>query len=160
KPDREPTAKTGPQEPKDRVRISAQQRRIVVISAVAALAITIAVTVVVSRRMEQPQSTRPQALAVLPFQNTSATTDFDFVRCGLAHDLATTLSYFPDLSIRPSATSNRYAGPDVDLQKAAREMRVGHIVTGHFSVAGDDVAVTLEAVDTVNNRVIWRDSLH
>jgi tetratricopeptide (TPR) repeat protein len=38
-------------------------------------------------------------------------------------------------------------------------MRVGTIITGHFSVENSDIEVTLEAVDTANNRVIWRDSL-
>ena len=98
-------------------------------------------------------------LAVLPLQNTSASKDLDFLRLGLADDIATTLSYFPALSIRPFATTSRYAGPDVDLQKAAQEMRVANIITGHFVVTGEDVEVTLEAVDTANNRVLWRDSL-
>jgi TolB-like protein len=98
-------------------------------------------------------------LAVLPLQNTSAAKDLDFLRIGLADDIATTLSNFPALSIRPFATTSRYAGPDVDLQKAAQEMRVANIITGHFAVAGDDVEVTLEAVDPANNRVLWRDSL-
>ena len=98
-------------------------------------------------------------LAVLPLQNTSAAKDLDFLRLGLADDIATTLSYFPALSIRPFATTSRYAGPDVDLQKAAEEMRVANIITGHFVVTGEDVEVTLEAVDTANNRVLWRDSL-
>jgi eukaryotic-like serine/threonine-protein kinase len=98
-------------------------------------------------------------LAVLPLQNTSASKDLDFLRLGLADDIATTLSYFPALSIRPFATTSRYAGPNVDLQKAAQEMRVGNIITGHFVVIGQDVEVTLEAVDTTNNRVLWRDSL-
>jgi TolB-like protein len=98
-------------------------------------------------------------LAVLPLQNTSAAKELDFLRIGLADDIATTLSNFPALSIRPFATTSRYAGPDVDLQKAAEEMRVAAILTGHFAVAGDDVEVTLEAVDPANNRVLWRDSL-
>jgi TolB-like protein len=98
-------------------------------------------------------------LAVLPLQNTSAAKDLDFLRLGLADDIATTLSYFPALSIRPFATTSRYAGPDVDLQKAAHEMRVANVITGHFVVTGKDVEITLEAVDTANNRVLWRDSL-
>jgi serine/threonine protein kinase len=98
-------------------------------------------------------------LAVLPLQNTSAAKDLDFLRLGLADDIATTLSHFPALSIRPFATTSRYAGPDVDLQKAAEEMRVANIISGHFVVTGEDVEVTLEAVDTANNRVLWRDSL-
>src|SRR5579872_3031759 len=159
RPDQSATAAALPQELKNRPSISAQQRRILVMGGVAALAITIAVAVGDFHRTERPQTTRPQAIAVLPFQNTNATREFDFLRFGLADDLATTLSYFPDLSIRPSATSNRYAGTSVDLLKAAHEMRVGTIITGHFSVEGGDIEVTLEAVDTANNRVIWRDSL-
>ncbi len=81
-------------------------------------------------------------LAVLPLQNTTAAKDLDFLRLGLADDIATTLSYFPALSIRPFATTSRYAGVDVDLQKAAREMRVTDIITGHFVVAGDAIEVT------------------
>src|SRR5207237_1067087 len=83
---------------------------------------------------------------------------FDFLRLGLADDIATTLSHFPALSIRPFATTSRYAGPDVDLQKAAQEMRVADIITGHFAVAGENVEVTLEAVDAANNRLLWRDT--
>jgi eukaryotic-like serine/threonine-protein kinase len=98
-------------------------------------------------------------LAVLPLQNTSASKDLDFLRLGLADDIATTLSYFPALSIRPFATTSRYAGPEVDLQKAAQEMRVANIITGHFVVTGEHVEVTLEVVDAANNRVLWRDSI-
>ena len=75
-------------------------------------------------------------LAVLPLQNTTAAKDLDFLRLGLADDIATTLSYFPALSIRPFATTSRYGGVDVDLQKAAREMRVTDIITGHFCGCG------------------------
>jgi serine/threonine protein kinase len=110
-----------------------------------------------SGRTIKPLAVLP--LAVLPLQNTSAAKDLDFLRLGLADDIATTLSYFPALSIRPFATTSRYAGPDVDLQKAAQEMRVTDIITGHFTVAGENVEVTLEAVDAANNRVLWRDAV-
>jgi serine/threonine protein kinase/tetratricopeptide (TPR) repeat protein len=104
-------------------------------------------------------SSAPLPVAVLPLQNTSAAKDLDFLRLGLADDIANTLSYFPALSIRPFATTSRYAGPDVDLQKAAQDMRVGNVVTGHFVVTGGNVEVTLEAVDTTNDRVLWRDTM-
>jgi eukaryotic-like serine/threonine-protein kinase len=104
-------------------------------------------------------SSAPLPVAVLPLQNTSAAKDLDFLRLGLADDIANTLSYFPALSIRPFATTSRYAGPDVDLQKAAQDMRVGNIVTGHFVVTGGNVEVTVEAVDTTNDRVLWRDTM-
>ncbi len=154
-----PVSEALPEEPKRPARFSARGLKILLISGVAALAIAVAVAVVLMRRSAPPQAAGPQSIAVLPLQNTSSAKEFDFLRVGLADDIATTLSNFPALSIRPFTTSNRYAGPDVDLPKAAQEMRVGHIITGHFAVAGDNVDVTLEAVDATNNRVFWRDTL-
>ena len=55
------------------------------------------------------KSTAVLPLAILPLQNTSAVKDLDFLRLGLADEIATTLSYFPALSIRPFATTSKYA---------------------------------------------------
>ena len=147
-----------PAELKSRGKLSAALRTILV-AGVAVVAIAIAMAVALRRRPPGVQMNRPQPIAVLPLQNTSAAKDLDFLRIGLADDIANTLSYYPALSMRPFATTNQYAGADVDLQKAAREMRVADIITGHFVVAGDGIEVTLEAVDTTNNRVLWRDTV-
>lgn len=66
----------------------------------------------------------------------------------------------PSLSIRPFATTNKYNGPTVDLQQAGREMRVTDIITGHYLKSGDQLQMTLEAVDVENNRALWRDTLN
>ena len=136
-----------------------RQRQALVATAVALLAITIAVAVALLRKPAKMQTRGPQPIAVLPLQNTSAAKDLDFLRLGLADDIATTLSFYPSLSIRPFAATSKYAGPDVDLQEAARELRVADLITGHFLVAGENVEVTLEAVDAADNRVLWRVTL-
>jgi DNA-binding winged helix-turn-helix (wHTH) protein/TolB-like protein len=141
-----------------RKKLFAGQRKALV-TGVAVVAIAITVAVALRRRPAEVQINRPQPIAVLPLQNTSAAKDLDFLRIGLADDISNTLSYYPALSMRPFATTNRYAGPDVDLQKAAREMQVADLITGHFVVAGDEIEVTLEAVDATSNRVLWRDTL-
>jgi DNA-binding winged helix-turn-helix (wHTH) protein/TolB-like protein/tetratricopeptide (TPR) repeat protein len=141
-------------------RVYASGRRAkIVAAAVAAVAIVIVAAVVLHRKPTEVQTNSPKAIAVLPLQNTSGAKDLDFLRIGLADDIANTLSYYPAVSIRPFATANKYAGADVDLQKAAQEMRVAEIVTGHFVVEGSEIEVTLEAVDPASNRVLWRDSL-
>jgi DNA-binding winged helix-turn-helix (wHTH) protein/TolB-like protein len=142
----------------DRVKASAWPRKFLA-AAVAVVAIAIVTTVLLHRKPVEVQTNQPKAIAVLPLQNTSAAKDFDYLRIGLADDIANTLSYYPAVSIRPFSTANKYAGADVDLQKAAQEMRVAEIVTGHFVVAGNEIEVTLEAVDPANNRVLWRDSV-
>ena len=48
---------------------------------------------------------------------------------------------------------------NLDLQQAGREMGVTSIVTGHYLTEGDQLEVTLEAVDVANNRSVWRDTI-
>ena len=114
------------------------------------------------RRAAAPvaRSVGPTTVAVLPFQNLSSDKESDFLRLALADEIATTLSYARSLSIRPFATTNKYTSPSLDLEQAGREMRVTDIVTGHFLKEGNQLQVTLEAIDVANNRAVWRDTLN
>src|SRR5215469_264295 len=98
-------------------------------------------------------------LAVLPFGNMGGDKDVDFLRLALPDEIATTLSHVRSLSIRPFSETSRYVSPDTDFQKAGREMRVSSVVTGHFLKAGDQLQVTLEAIDVDTNQAVWRDTL-
>jgi serine/threonine protein kinase/TolB-like protein len=105
-------------------------------------------------------SANPRAIAVLPFQNAGSDKDADFLRLALPDEIATALSYVPSFSIRPFATTSKYSGSNVDLQQAGREMGVASIVTGHYLKDGEQLEVTLEAVDVANNRSVWRDTIN
>jgi serine/threonine protein kinase/Flp pilus assembly protein TadD len=110
---------------------------------------------------DHPKSTLPNqtTVAVLPFGNMDADKDVDFLRLALPDEIATTLSHVRSLSIRPFSETSKYVSPDTDFQKAGREMRVSSIVTGHFLKAGDQLQVTLEAIDVDTNQAVWRDTL-
>jgi len=95
----------------------------------------------------------------LPFQNLSRNNEIDFLRLALPDEIATSLSYVRTLSIRPFATASKYADPALDLQQVGRGMRVKNIVTGHFLKEGNELQVTLEAIDVENNRVFWQGTL-
>jgi TolB-like protein len=101
----------------------------------------------------------PTVVAILPFQNVGSDQDADYLRLALPDEIAGTLSYVRSLSIRPFAMTSKYVGPDLDLQKAGRDMHVSTIVTGHYMKAGNQLQVTLEAVDVENNRTVWQDTL-
>jgi serine/threonine protein kinase/tetratricopeptide (TPR) repeat protein len=110
---------------------------------------------------DHPKSTLPNqtTVAVLPFGNMGADKDIDFLRLALPDEIATTLSHVRSLSIRPFSETSKYLSPDTDFQKAGREMRVSSIVTGHFLKAGDQLQVTLEAIEVDTNQAVWRDTL-
>jgi eukaryotic-like serine/threonine-protein kinase len=111
------------------------------------------------RSVSQVSLANPTTVAVLPFQNSSLDKDSDFLRLALPDEIATALSYTRSLSVRPSAMTSKYVGPDLDLQKAGREMKVTDIVTGHYLKEGGQLEVTLEAVNVEDNRIIWRDTV-
>lgn len=136
----------------------ARQRKWLAVAAATIVAITLWAAVLLLR---QPAALvgASRSIAVVPLQNLTASKEYDFLRVGLADEIATTLSYYPTLSIRPFVTTNRYADSVFDLQKAAREMRVADIITGHFSVTGDKIEISLEAVDAGSNSVVWTDTL-
>jgi len=105
-------------------------------------------------------SANPTTVAVLPFQNLGSDKDTDFLRLALPNEIATALSYVHSLAIRPFATTSKYSGSSLDLQQAGREMRVTDIVTGHYLKEGDQLQVTLEAIDVENDRILWQDTLN
>jgi serine/threonine protein kinase len=100
-----------------------------------------------------------KTIAVLPLQNLGSDKDVDFLRLALADEIATSLSYVRTLTIRPFATTSKYESPNLDLQEAGRAMHVTDVVTGHYLKEGDQLQITLEAVDIADNRALWRDTM-
>jgi serine/threonine protein kinase/DNA-binding winged helix-turn-helix (wHTH) protein len=102
---------------------------------------------------------RIQTVAVLPFQNLGADSSVDFLRLVLPDEIVTALSYAHPLSIRASATTRKYDSPNLDPQKAGREMGVSVVITGHFLTEQNQLQLTYEAVDVADNHILWRDTI-
>ena len=100
-----------------------------------------------------------KTVAVLPFENVDGDAATDFLRLALADEVATALSWTPSLAVRPMAASRRFAGGGISPQQAGQQLRVGEIVTGHFSAHQSELRVTVEAVEVDGNRLLWRDSI-
>jgi TolB-like protein len=96
---------------------------------------------------------------VLPFQNLGADSSFDYLRMALPDEVTTTLSSMRGLSVRPFATTAKYAKSDLDVEQAGKELHVGHLVTGHYQKVGKNLELTLEAIDVASNSVLWGKTL-
>jgi len=95
-------------------------------------------------------------IAVLPLQNVNGDVSVDFLRYALADEIANVLTYTRALDVRPSSLTRKYSANDVDPQKVGRELHVATVLTGHFVKQGNNLLVTLEAIDVRDNRLLWQ----
>ncbi len=132
---------------------------IAIVVAVAVMGLAAVFWFIKQRPAPVASTSSQKTVAVLPLQNLGADKDLDFLRLGLADEIATSLSYVGSLTIRPFATTSKFDSPTQDLQEAGRAMHVTDVVTGHFLKEGSQLQITLEAVDVENNRTLWRDTM-
>ncbi len=99
------------------------------------------------------------AVAVLPLQNMNGDYAVDYLRFALADELTSVLTYSRSLEVRPSSATRKYVEPDLDLRKVGQQLHVGRLLTGHFLRQGDQLTVTLEAVDVGSDRLLWQTTV-
>jgi eukaryotic-like serine/threonine-protein kinase len=99
-------------------------------------------------------------IAVLPLQNMNGDFSVDYLRFALADEIASVLTYTRSLDVRPSSVTRKYVSPDLDPQQVGHELHVSNILTGHFRKQGDQLMVTLEAVDVTKDRLLWQTSFN
>jgi TolB-like protein/Tfp pilus assembly protein PilF len=98
-------------------------------------------------------------IAVLPLQNMNGDISVEFLRFALADEIANTLTYTRSLDVRPSAITRKFVANDVDPQKAGLEVHVANILTGHFLKQGDNLLITLEAIQVKGNKLLWQANI-
>jgi TolB-like protein/Tfp pilus assembly protein PilF len=95
------------------------------------------------------------SIAVLPFQNSSADPDADYLSDGLAESLNYRLSQLPNLKVSPTSSVMRYKGKQSDVNAIASELGVGAVMTGRIAQRGDNLTISVELVDVRNKQLLW-----
>jgi serine/threonine protein kinase/TolB-like protein len=96
------------------------------------------------------------AIAVLPLQNMNGDFAVDYLRFALADELTSVLTYSRSLEVRPSSVTRKYVELDLDPRKVGQQLHVGRLLTGHFMRQGEQLTVTLEAIDVASDRLLWQ----
>jgi serine/threonine protein kinase len=99
------------------------------------------------------------AIAVIPLQNLSGDFNIDYLRFALADELTSVLTYSRSLEVRPSSVTRKYIAIDLDPKKVGQELHVGRLLTGSFRKQGDQLMVTLEAIDVPSDRLLWETTI-
>jgi len=95
------------------------------------------------------------SIAVLPFENRSNATDTEYLSDGLTESLIYRLSQLPNLKVSPTSSVMRYKGKGTDLKTVAGELGVRTVMTGRVAQRGDNLTISVELVDTANNKTLW-----
>ena len=111
------------------------------------------------KRREVANAERKNAIAVLPLQNMNGDVSVDYLRFALADELTSVLSYSRTLEVRPTSVTRKYVALDLDPKKVGTELRVGRLLSGSFRKQGDQLLVTLEAIDVPTEKLLWQNTI-
>lgn len=101
------------------------------------------------------QASQRPSLAVLPFRSIGATSVYDSIADGLAHELIAELARLRWLFVIARGSSFRFREQHVDVRELGRVLGVSYCLSGSIEIIGQQLAVTTELVDTRSEEVIW-----
>ena len=114
----------------------------------------------IARRKAPPtqevSSTVP-SVAVLPFDDLSADQNLGYLGDGVAEDIITALSRFPDLVVVARGSSFAYKGKAVDMRQVGKELGVGYVVEGSVRKDGDKIRIVSQLIDTKTGEHVWAE---
>jgi eukaryotic-like serine/threonine-protein kinase len=101
------------------------------------------------------QSGKVDSIAVLPFVNSTADPNNEYLSDGLTEGLIGTLSQLPNLKVMARSTVFRYKGKEDDPQKIGQALQVGAVLMGRITQHGDRVGVQADLVSTADGSELW-----
>jgi serine/threonine protein kinase len=138
---------------------TSSRRQTYILLGVIALLITLLVPMGAWWYKRRPGAGGKNTIAVLPLQNLNGDISVDFLRFALADEIASALTYTRTLDVRPSSMTRKYLGIYEDPRQVGNELHVATVVTGHFLKQGERFMVTLEAIETSSDRLLWQTTL-
>jgi adenylate cyclase len=97
------------------------------------------------------------SLAVLSFDDLSAGQNLAYLGDGVAEDIITALSRFPDLRVVARGSSFAYKGKAVDLRHVGEELGVSYVLEGSVRNSGDKLRIVAQLIDTKSGEHIWAE---
>ncbi|HTV82408.1 MAG TPA: protein kinase [Acidobacteriaceae bacterium] len=95
------------------------------------------------------------AIAVLPFENSSGDPDSEYLSDGIAESLINSLSQLGRLRVLARGAAFRYKGQTGDPQKVGRELKVRAVLTGRLMHRGGTLIISAELTDVRNGWQLW-----
>jgi eukaryotic-like serine/threonine-protein kinase len=101
-----------------------------------------------------PKADRRKSIAIVPFQLRTPGPDEQFLSVALADSVANRLGSSERLVVRPTTSSMKYAGKDVDWAQIARELNVDLVAEGSIQKMGPRVRVFVQVWELRDARAV------
>jgi adenylate cyclase len=101
-----------------------------------------------------PLPDRP-SIAVLPFDDMSQAGEDIYFGDGIAEDIITDLSRYPDLFVVARNSSFTYRGKAIRVADAARELGVRYVLEGSVRRAGNRVRISVQLIEAASGKHLW-----
>jgi serine/threonine protein kinase len=99
--------------------------------------------------------TRGKSLAVLPFINSGADPQIEYLTDGITESIINSLSQLPGLRVVPRSLVFRYKGMQADPATIGLALNARTILTGHVAQHGEMLQIQAELVDTATESQLW-----
>jgi serine/threonine-protein kinase len=96
-----------------------------------------------------------RVIAVLPFLNTAADPETEYLRDGIPGALLKKLSEIEQLTVRPYSGGQQKPGGELDLREIGRQLEAQAVLTGRVRQSRDRLSLHVELVNVRDNRVVW-----
>lgn len=102
-----------------------------------------------------PKRQAIDSVAVLPFVNTSANPDTEYLSDGITESLINALSQLRSVRVTARSTVFRYKGKDVDPQTIGRQLGVRAVLSGRLLQKDGTLIIRTELTDVSNGTQLW-----
>ena len=125
---------------------------------IAAVVVVVAIAALVGSRLMRDHggSGAARTVAVLPFENATRDTAYDYLADGIANDVRSGLMKLPGLSVKARTSSE--AAKDKPLREVGTMLNVGVVLQGTFRHAVDKTTVTVDLVNVSDETALWTGS--
>jgi adenylate cyclase len=99
-----------------------------------------------------------RAIAVLPFDDMSATHDQQYLADGISEELITDLAKFPELIVMSRNATLTYKDKPTDSRQVGKDLNVSYVVEGSIQRSDQNLRVTAQLIDASTGSQLWADS--
>jgi len=100
-----------------------------------------------------------RSIAVLPFENKSGDTAFDYLAEGMSDELRSQLTRMPGLAVMGRGSSSVFRGQAADARDIGAKLRVASLVQGSVRRVGRRLRVTAELIKADDGTALWSETL-